>query len=186
MLHTQLAALALAAAAVFASGCGSSKSESTTTVSATTPSTAATTTTAAAAVPPVSTKAVKISTGTPLTHARWVAEGDAICASTDAKLASLGAHTESELASELPQAAVYYTVESEELAKLVPPKSMAHDWAQIVDNLHLFSVYTDQAAQYIKTAHKVESPALAKAVQTQKKVLITARHDGFKRCSLAH
>jgi hypothetical protein len=164
MLHTQLAALALAAAAVIASGCGSSKNESTA-ASTSTPSTTAT-----------------AATGAPLSLARWISEGNAICKNTEAKLATLNAHTQAQLANELPLAASYYTVQAEELAKLVPPKSMAHDWEQIIDDIHLFSEYTDKAAEYIKTAHKVDGPALAKATNLQRQVVAMVKHDGFTHC----
>jgi hypothetical protein len=178
MLHTQLAALALAAAAVIATGCGSSKTESTTTAaSTTTPATTATT------PPPANTTPAKVATGAPLTHAQWISEADAICASTAAKLSALSARTQAALALQLPQAAAYYTAESEELGKLVPPKPMAHDWTLIVSDIHLLSGYTDQAAQYIKTTHKIGGPALAKATRLEIQELATAKRDGFNQCA---
>ena len=181
MLHTQLAALALAAAAVIATGCGSSKTESTTTAaSTTTPSTTATT--AATTAPPVNTTPIKIATGTPLSHAQWISAGDAICASTAAKIAALGARTEATLILELPQAGTYYTAESEELGKLVPPKSMTHDWQLVVNNIHQLDGYAVQTAQYVKTTHKIGGPALAKAVQLETQTATITKRDGFKQC----
>jgi hypothetical protein len=182
MLHTQLAALALAAAAVIASGCGSSKTESTTTAASTTTPTT-TPSPATASTPTTSTAPVKIATGVALTHTQWIADGDAICVNTQAKLGTLGARTMAALVSELPQAATYEAVEAEELGKLVPPKSMAHDWETIVSGIHLYSEYTNQAAQYIKTTQKIGGTALAKADQLELQILETAKRDGFKRCS---
>jgi hypothetical protein len=177
MLHTQLAALALAASAVIASGCGSSKTETTTTTaSATTASTAATTT------PAVNTTPVKVTTGIPLSRTVWLSQGEAICASTAAKLATLSARTQAQLMRELPLAAAYDLVESEELSKLVPPKSMAHDWELIVTDLHLSSEYTNQAALYIKTTHNIDGPAYTKASHFNHEVAIIAKRDGFKQC----
>jgi hypothetical protein len=37
----------------------------------------------------------------------------------------------------LPQAGILYAVEAENLSKLVPPKSMAHDWEQIINDIHV-------------------------------------------------
>lgn len=177
MLHTQLAALALAAAAVIASGCGSSKTESSTTAT-----TAASTTTASTTAT-VPTTPAKVATGVALTRTQWIADGNAICQSTEAKFRALDAHTETQLASELPLAASYYTAQAEELAKLIPPKSKAHEWEQVVDDIHLVSEYTDQAAEYIKKAHQLHGPALAKASQLQKQVVATARRNGLTRCT---
>jgi hypothetical protein len=178
MLHTQLAALALAVAALAVSGCGSSKSKSTTSAAS-----ATTSATATATVPPVSTTPVKVSTGVPLSQTRWIAEANAICQNTATKLVALDAHTQAQLANQLPLAASYYTIQAEELAKLVPPKSMANDWQKVIDDIHLFSEYADQAAQDIKTTHKVENPALAKAARSQRQAIAIITHDGLTHCA---
>jgi hypothetical protein len=177
MLHTQLAALALAVAAVTASGCGSSKTGSTTTAAETTASTASTAS--------VNTTPATIATGAPLSRARWIAEGDAICATTNDKFATLGARNNTQFLRALPQAAIYYTSESEDLSKLVAPKSMTHDWEQIVDDIHLTGEYANAVAQDIK-ANQQQSGVqlLRKAEELRKDTLHIAKRDGFKWCSL--
>lgn len=175
MLHTQLAALALAVLAASASGCGSSKTGS------------ATTTTAAQATPttPITTTPTKVAAGAPLARAQWIAAGDAICASTNDKFATLGAHNPGQFVGALPQAAIYYTSESEDLSKLVAPKSMARDWEEIVNDIHLTGEYADAVAQDVKEKQQqTASQMLKKAEALRKETLRIARRDGFKWCSL--
>ena len=71
MLHSQLAALALAATTLAVSGCGgSSKTEPAKTTASTTSGTA------------------KTESGAPLTRAEFIARGEAICAHANAELNS--------------------------------------------------------------------------------------------------
>src|SRR5215831_13533699 len=126
MLHAQLAAVALGATALAAAGCGSSKAGS------------AATTAASTTAPVTSTNTAKLATSAPLSRARWIAGGDAICKQTLAKIETLGFYTPAQLARVLPRAVPYYAAEAEELAKLVPPKSKAHDWEQVVNDVHAF------------------------------------------------
>jgi hypothetical protein len=175
MLHTQLAALALAVLAASASGCGSSKAGSTTTPAQTTPATTVATT------PTIPTTA----NGAPLTRAQWIAAGDAICANTNDKFATLGAHNGTQFVRALPQAAIYYTSESEDLSKLVAPKSMAHDWEQIVEDIHLTGEYANAVAQDVKEKQEQSaSQLLKKAEELRKDSLQIAKRDGFKWCAL--
>jgi hypothetical protein len=175
MLHTQLAALALAVAAVTASGCGSSKTTTTTTAAQTT----ASTTTASSTTP------TPVASGAPLSRAQWIAQGDAICERTQDKINTLAARNSAEVIDALPQAAIYYTTEVEDLSKLTPPKSMAHDWEVIINNIHLFGEYTTIVSQNIK-GHRVALPnALrAKVAKIQTNIITTAKRDGFKECAI--
>lgn len=173
MLHTQVVMLVLVVAALTASGCGSSKTESTTTAAKTTASTVSTTT-------PTPT----IVTGAPLSHAQWIAAGDAICENVQNKLNALKSRTTAQLERVLPQAAVYYAAEAESMSKLVPPKAMAHDWQQIIYDAHLYGEYTSVAVQNIKEHHATLSPSFrAKVASIQTNMITTAKHDGFKWCS---
>ena len=175
MLHTQLAALALAVVAVTASGCGSSKSTTTTTAAQTAASTTATS----------STTPTTIATGTPLSRAQWITQGDAICESTEDKVNALAARTSAEVIDALPQAAIYYASEAESLGKITPPKSMTHDWEQIVNDIHLFGEYTNIVSQNIKQHHVAFSNELrAKIAKLQANMIGTAKRDGFKWCSI--
>jgi hypothetical protein len=176
MLHTQLAALALAAMATAASGCGSSKTGSATTAAATTTS---------AITSATATQPTKIATGAPLPRAQWIAKGDAICQGVQTKLETVHGRTSAQFSRALPQAGIYYAAEAESLSKLVPPKSMAHDWEQIVNDVHVFGEYTNVVVQNIKE-HRVAFPnsLRAKVARIQANMIATAKRDGFKWCSI--
>jgi hypothetical protein len=173
MLHTQVAMLALAVAALAASGCGSSKSGSATTAAQARTSTVSTT----AAAP-------TLATGAPLSRAQWIAAGDAICEGVQAKLNALKSRTTAQLERVLPQAAIYYAAEAESMGKVVPPKAMARDWQQIIDDVHLFGEYTSIAVQNINEHHEKFTPSFsAKVASIQTNMIATAKRDGFKWCS---
>lgn len=172
MLHIQIAALALAATALVVSGCGSSKAASTTTASTT------------AATSTVTTTPIKLATGTPLTRAQLIAQGDAICASTLTKFGTITVKTKAEFLRVLPEGAIYLTTEAEELGKLVPPASMIHDWTQIVNDIHFASEYTTRSDRYFKEKQANTANQLyAKANKLVKQSRVIAARDGFKRCS---
>lgn len=158
MLHTQLAAFALAVAVLIASGCGSSKSR------------------------PMG--GVKLAAGKPLTREQLIVRGDAICAHTLAQVKSNLAESRPEIAESLPRAAIYLSAEAENLSKLVPPASMSKDWSQIVDSISFAAEDVTRAAQYIKKNQDDAAGRLytrASELNTQSKEV--ARKDGFKRCS---
>ena len=136
MSHQRLAemALALSAVAIATTGCGSSKTGS----KATTTASSATTTTTASALPQVATTPTHIASGAPLSHARWIAVGDAICHSSQMKVARLSFHNKAQFVNVLSQASLEYAAEAESLRKVVPPKAEAGDWERIVNDVHLF------------------------------------------------
>lgn len=174
MLHNQVVMLALAVAALVASGCGSSKGGSTTTAAQATASTAASTTAAAPTV----------ATGAPLSRTQWIAAGDAICEGVQNKLNALKSRTTAQLERVLPQAAIVYASEAENMGKIVPPKTMARDWQQIIDDVHLYGEYTSVAVQNIKEHHQTFTPSFrAKVASIQTNMINTAKRDGFKWCS---
>lgn len=180
MLHIQLAALALVAVALVASGCGGSSKTAGSTTTTTAASTAAATTTAA--TQPTTT--VTLATGKPLTHAQWIAKGEAICTRTNSSMSATTAQTPKEFGRTFPQIAIYEHIESQELSKLVPPASKTHDWAQIVNNLQIISeesnvIATDFQAQN----YKAGVPILKAAERLHEELNETAKHDGFNECS---
>lgn len=175
MSHTKLAALALAAAAVAASGCGSSKTGTTATTAA---STTAPTTTSAP-----NTHTVTLATGKPLSRARWIAVGDAICEHLQDKIETLGYRHTSELVAHLPTAAAYYLTEAEELAKVVPPPDKANDWKQIVNDVYNFSQYTSAAIPYIKAHGQLSHKTIVQTAAIQRSMKGIGARDGFKWCS---
>jgi hypothetical protein len=177
MLHAQLGALALAATALVASGCGgSSKSGTTHTVVAT----AATTTANSSTVP---TAGEKVAAGKPLTRAELVARANAICGSTHTKLSAISVKTGEQFTRVLPQIAIYDSVEFKELRKLTPPASMAHEWARIVGGVHLYSEYVNRIANYAQANNSTSAAPLFRAANALHRQLVAlAAHNGIRHC----
>jgi hypothetical protein len=178
MLQASLAALALAASALLAFGCGgSSKAAASNAVAA-----ATTTTTAPAAAPPPTT--VKLATGKPLTRAKWIAEGDAICAHVNTEVAAITAVSASEYGRLIPQIAAYYSTEAYDLSRLVAPAAMAGDGARIVNGIQLLSEYLHRSAQEFQAGDtRTATKRFRAAVAVQKQPIAVARRDGFKKCT---
>jgi hypothetical protein len=181
MLHAQLAALALVTISLAASGCdGSSKSKTTSTAAAatTTSTTAATTT---ATTPSIT---VTAPTGKPLTRAQLIARADTICAGTNQKLSTISVVDKNEFARVLPQVAIYFSGETNELSKLAPPKSMTQGWTQLLSDFRLYSEYTNTVAKYaqVNNFHSA-APLIHDAEELHQKLVILAKHEGFTHCS---
>jgi hypothetical protein len=179
MLHAHLSALALAAVAVAASGCGGSSSKTGATAAAGSSQTSAAQTSSA---PKVGSTTVKVATGTPLTRAALIAKANAICARTGIEIKAISVGNMTEFRRELPQAAIYYNAETTALLKLVPPASMAHDWATFIKSAQLFSEYARLAGYNGQTGHNVIS-AVRGAGQARRPLLAIARRDGIKKCA---
>jgi hypothetical protein len=178
MLQIHLAALALVAVALVASGCGGSSKSGTSTA------TLAATTTAAPTPTTLPSPTVKLATGRPLTRAKWIAEADAICAHVNTEAGAISVRSGSEYVTALPQVAVYYSTEAKNLSNLVPPASMAGDHARIVNGLQLFSEYLSKSGQALATGNKSAAGQLYRAaVGVQKRLIAVAKRDGFKRCT---
>jgi hypothetical protein len=182
MLLISVAALALGAVALAAAGCGgsSSKTDSVSAASATTAPTNS------AATLPTTAPAIKLASGTPLSRSTWIARGDAICARTNTKLATISVKSVTELERTLPQIAIYTRTESTDLSKLVPPTPMTRDWAQIVDSLQLYSEYASGIARYLLAKDESAArPLFHTAVKLHEQTFATALRDGFRHCSHA-
>jgi hypothetical protein len=186
VLHLQLIALGLTAVALVVSGCGSSsKTDSTASVAAATTTTTATTAATTATTPPtITATTVAIAKGTPLTRTTLIAKGDAICAHSNKELSAISVTGEASFKRVLPQVAIYSNDESNELAKLVPPASLTSDWSTIINSIHLYSQYVDQIASYAQSNNYGSAgPLLGTAEAIRRKMIATAGHAGFKRCS---
>jgi hypothetical protein len=177
MLHIQFLALAFSATALAVSGCGGSSKAGSTATAGTTSAT-----TVAAAPPPIKTTTVKVATGRPLTRAALISRADAICARKNAEIASLSVGNEAEFRRVIPQSAIYYRTESNELLKLVPPASLTSDWSRIINSLHLFNEYVSQVVHASQTGQRI-GPLLHTAELALHPMSSIARHDGFKQCS---
>jgi len=173
MLRIQTFALIAMIGLPVISGCGSSKTESASNSAST-----------AAKVP--ATANVPIATGKPLTRAQLIAQGDAICASAKAKVKTLGGNSNAEVINLLPQAAIYYNAEAENLSKLVPPASLSRDWKKIVDDMESVSQYTNGTARYAKEKQEKTAARLYnQGLKVREHALAIAARDGFKDCSKA-
>jgi hypothetical protein len=189
MSSKQLAALALAAMTLTTAGCGSSsKNGSTTTVagapaaSTSSPVTTASTSTQASSLPPA--VAVSVANGKPLTRARWIAKGDAICAELNRELQALKVKRAGELPRVLPQAAAYVRTEVVQLAKLVPPASKASDWKRFLSATLQWAEGTAKLAEFAKLGDSITVSPVAKAtIALHGRLVSMAQHDGFKVCS---
>lgn len=184
MLHTQLAALALAAISLAASGCGGSSKGKATSAAATATATTTSATTGSIATPATLPTTTVAPTGKPLTRAQLIAHADAICARTNLKLSTVSAVDKNEFARVLPQVAIYFSSESSELGKLVPPTGMAHSWSQIFGDIRLYSEYTNTVAKYAQANNfSAAAPLIHDAEELHQKLVILAKHEGFTYCS---
>jgi len=188
MLHAQLSALVIFAAALAFTGCGgSSKNTNTATTSAQPTSAQTTTTTQTATSPttPITTAAViKIQTGKPLSRAAWIAKGDAICAIANTKRHANSARTQAEFLRLLPQSAAYDRTEAEELSKVVPPAAKSDDWKKIVTGFQKFSEISARVAAEATSGRISEATALVPSGNSvDLEITVLAKRDGFKACS---
>ncbi len=184
MSPKQLAALVLAATALTAAGCGSSsKSQSSTTATNTTAaSTAAATTTAPS--PTTTTTSVTIASGKPLSHAVWIAKGDAICAQMIARLGTLQIKTREDYARVLPQGAAFERAAVASMSKLVPPASKTNDWRNIVTAVQFFAENTIRTIPYfISNDAAAGHPLLVAGYKDRLKMDTIAKRDGLKDCA---
>lgn len=185
MLREQLAAFVLAVSMLVVAGCGgSSKSGSATTAANTAVSstTTATTATSSATLPPV--VAVPVARGKPLTRARWLANGDAICTRLFGEVKQLSVKGVNELPRVLPQAAAYERATVAELAKIVPPASKANDWETFLRTFLRSTQVEVKLAEYGKLGGAItRSPVATAWLTDQSKLRNIAKHDGFKVCS---
>lgn len=173
MSFSKLAAVAVVGTVLaVATGCGSSKG-------------ATTTSTATDTTPAVATTPANLATGAPLTRTALIVQGDKICAAAKEKLSAVSIRTTPQLVRLLPQISIYYNEEAENLAKLVPPRSLVSDWTQFVNYIHLYSEYANKVAQYAKEGQeKTAGKLFERNVRLQEQWIAIAKRDGFKRCSL--
>jgi hypothetical protein len=192
MLHMQLAALALVATSLAASGCGGSSKTETATSAATPTATTSTTTDVASTTSPLPPATpVKVATGKPLTRAQLIAKADAICARTNVKVDAVSTRVDAptsvvkkEIAQGFPRVAIYERRETNELIKLVPPASMAHDWGLIISDFHRYVEYADAAARYAEAKNlKAVVPLIKPGEKVHEHLNAVAKRAGFKYCS---
>jgi hypothetical protein len=175
-----LAAVALTAS-IFVAGCGQSSKTGSSTANSTTASPSTTTTHASPSASSPATSAVQ---GRPLTRRQLIARADAICGKTNTKLSTLSIITKKEFARLLPQVAVYYTTETSELGKLVPPPTMAHAWQQILSGFQQYTTYTNTVAGYARANNfTAAAPIIRTAEVMHHNLAAFVKQSGFRRCS---
>ncbi|HEY5194642.1 MAG TPA: hypothetical protein VIJ39_12320 [Solirubrobacteraceae bacterium] len=177
MKGTRIAALALTATTLAASGCGGSTKSSSSTQSAavTTPATQATS----------STQSSSTVAAGPLTKAELITKADAICYAVNAKRASNVLSSSQQITLAVQQLSAAEQNAASELTKLKPPTSMASDWQTILLNAQTAAEATAKLAIYAHTnPHRLlgypEYTILRKAQQQMNAI---AARDGFKDCS---
>lgn len=185
MLRIQLAALAATALAapggLAAAGCGGSSKTAASTAAAS--STTPRTTTRADVIPPPTTDTIKLASGLPLTRSEWIARGNVICARTKTKLSAIGVVSTREYVRTFPQIAIYDHVEAHELSRLVPPRSKAHDWARIVNDLQLVGDSVSTIAAYLQAKNESAASSLFQTTERLRARLHTiVGREGFKEC----
>jgi hypothetical protein len=170
VLHTHLAALALAVTALAVSGCGGSTKSSSQTALSTPTAT--------------SPKTEPANSTGPLNRAALVAKADAICRGVNAKRATVHLTTNQQIIRELPHVAAYERAEIAELGKLTPPASMASDWQEILVGNRILAENTAKVAEYTKADNVTAAHALmTTTTQAENQMIATAQRDGFKDCA---
>lgn len=178
MSVSRVAVMALTTA-IFVAGCGNASKTSNSTTQSSPPKTVAQTTT------PSSTTEIKVSKGTPLSHAAWVARGDAICRRANEALSSTTAKSVRDFARLLPQAAAYERTEATELSKLVPPAKRAAEWQRAIGQLQKFSELSARAGEYAQANKFEEATPIAQAGnRAQIHFVAITKHEGFKVCTI--
>jgi hypothetical protein len=185
VLHVSLAALALATTVLAASGCGRSSKPATTTAATSAPQTTSSTTVDAESTPTPTVAAVKPAVGKPLSRARWIAKGEAICTRLNAQLAARTVKSPTEFAVVLPQAAAYERAELAQLIKLVPPASEAGDWQKFLTETQQWAENSTKLGQIAQAGKfTLALPLVTTTRKLHEHLAHLASHKGFKECAL--
>lgn len=123
------------------------------------------------------------SSAKPLTRAELIAKADVICRRVNVKFASSKVASQQDLARVSSEIASYERQAFAELSKLVPPTSLANDWAQILTVTHTFADNTAKISEYAKSSNVAAERVLFASSQTiRQQMTATARRDGFSDC----
>jgi hypothetical protein len=170
MPSTRLAALALSALTLAASGCGGSAKSSSQTTS---PASAVSTTANESATP-----------SGPLTRAQLIAKGDAICYRLNTRRSSTRINTPQAYERLVPPLAAFELAGAAEMGKLIPPPSMAHAWQQMVAGARTIAEVTGRYRRYADaSSHKLSRPLDAILGKAINELVVTAKREGFNDCA---
>jgi hypothetical protein len=178
--RTLISIVALAIFVIPVAGCGKAAK---TTPAATPTNTTTQAVSANATSEPFNAPTVKIATGTPLVHARWVAKANAICAhyypSLNIKIKGLD-----ELTRVLPQQAVYMHQEIQQLAKLTPPRQNRRDWQTLLNTLMQWAQGDIQLAQNPGPGpNLLKTPTGEALIATSTRAIQLAEHNHLAHCA---
>jgi hypothetical protein len=181
MLRAAFFTLALMAFALAAVGCGKTSGSGAATQ---TKSSASATSTATPASQTTPTAHVQTTAGAPLTHAQWIAKGDAVCAKLIAQLNLMKVKSVSEIPRLIPQELVYMHAEIAALSKLTPPADKTSDWQQLLNLKQAWAEGIAQLSTNPQFARTLStSPVFRAAAATRLRADKIAKRDGFNHCS---
>lgn len=177
MSHARLAALAVAASALIASGCGGSSKSSTHTESS---ALAGSTTQQASTSSPKQAS----TSSKPLTRTQLIAKADAICKRVNARLASSTAHNHQQIVRIAAQLAAFERTATGELMQLVPPAELATDWSQIVAGVRALADTTARYGEYAASNQLANAQKFIVAGRRRtRQAAAVAKRDGFTDCA---
>jgi hypothetical protein len=186
VLLAHLTGAAFAVVVLATTGCGNSSKTSTATAASATTTATTTSSTPTASTPTTTTiSPVVIATGKPLTHAQWLAKGDAICARLNTQLAANGVKSLNEFARVLPEVAAYEHTELTQLVKLVPPPSQREDWQKFLNETREWAENSAKLGQSAQTTQfTLTEPLVVTTRKLHERLARVAKREGFKECSL--
>jgi hypothetical protein len=122
--------------------------------------------------------------GKPLSRLELIARGDAICYRLNARRSSSTMSRPQDYERIVPALAAYELAATTEMAQLVPPASMAHDWQRMVAGSRTIAETTGRFHTYAeasgnKFAHEMDL-VLGKGID---ELTQAAKHAGFKDCA---
>jgi hypothetical protein len=180
MSHTRLAAVALTATTLAASGCGGSTTKSQSANS----TNAGTSAGQPATTPQPPTRAEAPARGPRLTRAELIAKADAICARLNRQAGSVRNTSLRGVGSTAPLVAGYFRAAFAELRRLTPPAAMARDWKAIVSDIQPVAGEVVIMGKYASdndpaSTAKVES----RIARVQLHRIAIAKRNGFRDCA---
>ncbi len=180
MLSTRLAALALAAVALTASGCGGSSK--TTSQAASTGQAPTTTQTPA----PSTLSEQPAPTTAPLSSATLIAKADLICARMDAARAANVIKTKQQALDSVGELSAEEQRALGEMYKFTPPTSLQKSWSTMLNGYREIAMNIIKVRQALAEDRNREIPSLLSAgTRTQQQMAAIARSAGFKDCGKA-
>jgi hypothetical protein len=140
--------------------------------------------TAGHATATTSTKPEHPSSTASLTKSQLIAAADAICGRVNQMIFSNPYRSQADIPRLAPQIAALEQSSVEEMAKLVPPASLAHDWQQILADSRRRARDTAKLGELAgKGGMKQVGLLLSRDAPIETRLLSTAQRDGFQVCS---